>query len=512
MPTMLDRLKSRLLEANDLNSAAALLRWDQTTYMPPQGAEARGRQIATLSKRAHEVFTDAETGKLLDAVEKELRGAPYDSDEAGLLRATRREFELAIRVPSDFVSEFNQHIAISYQLWTEARPANDFSKVRPSLEKTLELSRTMAGFFPRYDSIADPLIAFSDYGMKAADVRRVFGELRGRLVPIVRAITARPPADDSCLRHRVPEEQQLAFGVEVIRRFGFDFDRGRQDKTHHPFMTKFSTGDVRITTRFRENDMTDSLFSTLHECGHALYELGIDRSYEGSPLANGTSSGIHESQSRLWENVVGRSRGFWSYAYPKLQKAFAPNLDSTSLDTFYRAINKVERSLIRTDSDEVTYNLHVMLRFDLELDMLEGRLAIKDLPEVWRARFQEDIGIRVPDDKDGALQDVHWFSGPVGGAFQGYTLGNILSAQFFANAVKAKPSIPDEIARGEFGTLHGWLRENLYRHGAKYTAAELIERVTGGPMSIEPYLEYLWKKYQPLYGLEESDLGATATR
>jgi carboxypeptidase Taq len=328
----------------------------------------------------------------------------------------------------------------------------------------------------------------------------------------VRAITSRPPADDSCLRRQVSEEKQLAFGVDIIKRFGFDFERGRQDRTHHPFMTKFSIGDVRITARFRDNDMTDSLFSTLHECGHALYELGIDRSYEGSPLANGTSSGVHESQSRLWENVVGRSQGFWSYAYPKIQKAFAPALDGVSSDTFYRAINKVERSLIRTDSDEVTYNLHVMLRFDLELDMLEGRLAIKDLPEVWRARFKEDIGIAVPDDKDGALQDVHWFSGPVGGAFQGYTLGNILSAQFFATALKAKPSIPDEIAHGEFATLHGWLRENIYRHGAKYTASELIQRVTGGPMSIEPYMAYLWKKYQPLYGLQESDLGAAATR
>jgi carboxypeptidase Taq len=363
------------------------------------------------------------------------------------------------------------------------------------------MSREYAGYFPGSESPADPLIDLSDYGMKASDVRRVFGELRTRLVPIVRAITTKPPADDSCLHQHAPEAQQLAFGLDVIRRFGYDFTRGRQDKTHHPFMTKFSLGDVRITTRVREDDVTDALFSTLHESGHAMYEQGIDRSYEGSPLASGTSSGVHESQSRLWENVVGRSRGFWNYAYPELQRAFPGQLTKVPLDTFYRAINKVQRSLIRTDADEVTYNLHVMLRFDLELDLLEGRLAIRDLPEAWRARFESDLGLAVPDDRDGVLQDVHWYSGPIGGAFQGYTLGNVMSAQFYGAACRAHPEIPERIASGDFATLHAWLRENVYRHGAKFTAAELVQRATGGPMSIEPYLGYLWDKYQPLYDL-----------
>ncbi len=506
----LDALKTRLLEIDDLNGAAALLRWDQTTYMPPGGAASRGRQVATLSRLAHEAFTAPETGRLLERAEAEAAPSPYDSDAAALVRVTRRLFEQAVRVPASLVAEFNAHAATIYQAWTVARPANDFAAVRPLLEKTLELSRRQADCFPGYESVADPLIDFFDYGMKAASVRALFTELRAGLVPIVRAITSRPLADDACLKQLASADQQLAFGLEVVRAYGFDFERGRQDLTHHPFMTKFSLGDFRITTRVREDDLTDALFSTLHECGHALYEQGIRTELEGTPLANGTSSGVHESQSRLWENLVGRSRRFWEHFYPRMQAAFPKQLGTVPLDTFYRAINRVERSLIRVDADEVTYNLHVMLRFDLELDLLEGRLAVKDLARVWRERFEADFGIPVPDDRRGVLQDVHWYSGPIGGVFQGYTLGNVMSAQFFDAAVAATPSLPDEIAAGRFGSLHAWLRDNVYQHGAKFTAAEILERATGRGMSIQPYLDYLWRKYQPLYGLEARERNGAA--
>lgn len=509
----LEDLKVRLLEVYDLNQAAALLRWDQATYMPPGGAPARGRQTAILSRLAHERLTDPEVGRLLDRAAREVAHLPADSDEAALVRVARRDFDQAARIPATLVSEFNEHAAASYQAWTVARPADDFAAVRPLLEKTLGLSRRMAECFDGWESIADPLIDFADYGMKASAIRTLFGELRTRLVPIVRAVTSRPPADDACVRQFAPEADQLAFGLEVIRAFGYDFERGRQDKTHHPFMTKFSLGDVRITTRVRENDLTDALFSTLHECGHALYEQGIDASYEGTPLANGTSSGVHESQSRLWENLVGRSTGFWRHFYPKLQKAFPSQLAGVPLATFHRAINKVERSLIRVDADELTYNLHVMLRFDLELDLLEGRLAVADLARTWRERFEADFGMPVPDDRSGVLQDVHWYAGPIGGVFQGYTLGNILSAQFHAAACAAHPEIPGQIEQGQFGTLHAWLRANVYRHGAKFTADEVVRRATGGPMSLDPYLDYLWGKYQALYGLadhERAGAGATA--
>lgn len=508
----LEALRTRLIEVDDLNSAANLLRWDQATYMPAGGAPARGRQVATLARLAHERFVEADTGRLLDAAAQETASLSFDSDEASLVRVARRNWDQSVRIPAALVSEFQEHAAVSYQAWTEAKPRSDFESVRPLLERTLSLSRRMAECFPGYDHIADPLIDFSDYGMKAASVKQLFAELRGRLVPIVRAITSRPLADDACLRQHAPEADQLAFGLDVIRSFGFDFQRGRQDKTHHPFMTKFSLGDVRITTRVRESEITDALYSTLHECGHALYELGIDRSFEGTPLATGTSSGVHESQSRLWENLVGRSRGFWEHFYPRLQQAFPRQLQDVSLDSLYRAVNRVRRSLIRTDADEVTYNLHVMLRFDLELDLLEGKVAVKDLARVWRERFEADFGLPVPDDRHGALQDVHWFSGPIGGAFQGYTLGNILSAQFHACAVQAHPGIPADMRRGEFGVLHGWLRENIYRHGARYTAPELVQRVTGRSLSIEPYLDYLWGKYQPLYGLREEERQGASVR
>jgi len=419
------------------------------------------------------------------------------------------------------MAQLNNHGAESYQVWAKARPANDFAAVQPYLEKTLDLSRQLADFFPGYEHIADPLIDFSDYGMKASTVRAVFAELRDQLAPLVQAITAQPAAlgplaqgslilrlkdegqrvDDSCLHQTFPETQQLTFGREVIKRFGYDLERGREDRTPHPFTTEFSISDVRITTRVKENNLGEALFSTMHEAGHALYEQGIRTDFEGTPLAEGTSAGVHESQSRLWENLVGRSRGFWKFFYPKLQAVFPDQLRSVSLETFYRAINKVERSLIRTDADEVTYNLHVMLRFDFELDLLEGRLAVRDLPEAWRERFKADLGIVPPDDRDGVLQDVHWHAGIIGGAFQGYTLGNILSAQFFETALQAHPTIPTEIEEGEFGTLHNWLKESIYQHGRKYTASELTERVTGGPLSIEPYLRYLRSKYGELYQL-----------
>jgi carboxypeptidase Taq len=282
---------------------------------------------------------------------------------------------------------------------------------------------------------------------------------------------------------------------------GYDYGRGLQAVSPHPFTTKFSIGDVRFTVRFEVNNLGEALFGFLHEGGHALYEQGVDWSLEGTPLASGTSSGVHESQSRLWENIVGRSRGFWSYWYPRLQSAFPAQLGDVPLDVFYRAINKVQRSLIRTEADEVTYNLHVMIRFELEMDLLEGRLAVRDLPEAWRERYRTDLGIVPPDDRDGVLQDVHWYGGHIGGVFQGYTLGNVLGAQFYATALREHPEIPDEIATGKFDTLLGWLRDKIYRHGSKFAPTELVRRVTGGAIQIEPYIAYLRAKYGELYQL-----------
>jgi carboxypeptidase Taq len=495
------QLRERLTQVNDLERAAAVLAWDQATYMPSGGAAARGRQLALLSSLAHERFTDPEVGRLLDGLASWAEARGIDDDDAATVRAARLRYDRSVRVPNALVAEMSAHQAESYDVWTRARPANDFAAVRPLLEKTVELSRRFAECFAPYEHVMDPLIDMYDYGMRVSSVSAVFDELRRQLTPLVEAVTARPDVDDSCLRRRFPEDAQWQFGVEVAKDLGYDFARGRQDRTHHPFCTTFSIGDVRITTRFQEFDLGDGLFSTVHEAGHAMYEQGIDMRYEGTPLADGTSAGVHESQSRLWENIVGRSREFWSQYYPRLQRAFPGALDDVDVAQFHRAINKVRRSLIRVDADELTYNLHVIVRFDLERQMLEGTLAVKDLPEAWRARYASDLGVAPSDDRDGCMQDVHWFAGVVGGSFQGYTLGNVLSAMFYEAALQAHPEIPEQIAAGRFDVLHGWLTANIYRHGSKYTAPELIRRVTGRDLDVAPYLRYLKTKYEGLYGI-----------
>ncbi|MDQ6868245.1 MAG: carboxypeptidase M32 [Pseudomonadota bacterium] len=500
--TKLAELKRGLLEISDLAAAGAVLGWDQCTYMPRGGARARARQGATLSRLAHEKSVDPALGKLLDDLAPYAAGMPYDSDEASLIRTARRDFEKAIKLPSAYVARASALASTSYDAWTRARPANDFATMLPFLEKAVDLSREYAGFFAPYQHVADPLIDAAEEGMTTASVRSLFAGLRSELIPIVRAISDQPVPGDGSLHGSFSEPKQLDFSLSVVKQFGYDTNRGRLDKTHHPFCSKFSAGDVRITTRVDEKHFGDALFSTMHESGHALYEQGVAAALEGTPLGMGTSAGVHESQSRLWENVVGRGRPFWEHFYPVLRDTFPDQFRRIGCETFYRAINKVQRSLIRTDADEVTYNLHIMMRFDLELELLEGQLRVKDLPEAWRARMQADLGVAPSDDRDGCLQDVHWYGGTVGGGFQSYTIGNILSAQFYAAALKTHLGIPREIAKGEFGTLHGWLREHLYRHGRKFQPGEAVMRAAGGPMSTKPYLAYLRAKYGELYRLD----------
>lgn len=500
MQEKMNELKQIIREVNDLNHAVSLLYWDQSTHMPPGGAEARGRALAVMSRISQEQATNPRIGQLLDDLQGYGESLPFDDDDAATLRAVRRFYERQVRIPPAFAAEFAEHQANSYMAWTQARPANDWKQVQPILEKTLDYSRRLADFFPGYTHIADPLIDFADFGMKATDVRKVFADLREGLVPIIHAI-AQQEVDDSCLRKHYPKEQQMKFSEKIARDFGYDFQRGRMDLTHHPFEITLGLGDVRITTRVDENDLGNCLFSVLHESGHAMYEQGLNPAYDGTALQGGTSAGVHESQSRTWENIVGRSRAFWEHYYPQLQAEFSEQLKNVPLETFYRAVNKVEQSLIRTEADEVTYNLHPLIRFELELEMLEGTLAVKDLPEAWNARYQQYLNIAPPDDRDGAMQDVHWFSGPIGGAFQGYTIGNILSAQFYEKAVAAHPEIPSEIGQGKFATLHNWLRENIYQYGSKYTAPELIQRVTGGGLDVQPLLRYLRQKFGEIYTL-----------
>jgi carboxypeptidase Taq len=501
----LAELKQRLLEIADLGTANAVLGWDQATYMPKGGASARARQGAMLSRLAHDRATDAALGRLLDGLQTYAERLPHDANDACLIRVARRDYERAVKVPADFIARWSELGSQSFDAWIRARPANDFATMRPFLEKALDFSRQYAHYLGPFARIADPLIDGLDEGMTTASVMALFQELRASLLPIVRAIAEQPVADDSCLRGTFAEAPQIEFGLAVAKRFGYDLERGRLDKTHHPFCTKFASGDVRITTRVRQDDIGDCLFSILHESGHALYEQGVDPAFEGTPLGWGASAGLHESQSRLWENIVGRSRGFWKCFYPKLRDAFPEQFARVPLETFYGAINKVQCSLVRTDADEVTYNLHIMMRFDLELDLLEGRLKVKDLPEAWRARCKADFGIAPRDDRDGCLQDVHWYGGRVGGTFQGYTIGNILAAQFYGAALARHRQIPREISKGNFAALHAWLREHLYRYGSKLQPNELIERATGTTLQIAPYIDYLRTKYGELYRLPAAD-------
>ena len=500
-PTELQELRTLLAEIADLRGIEALLYWDQATYLPPKAGDGRSSQLATMAAAIHEKQTSPTLGRLLDKLAPYADQLPPDDDVRAVIDVAHYDFDRATRIPGPFMAELAAHTGQTYVIWAKARPANDFAAVQPYLEKTLDLSRRYAEFFPGYAHIADPLIDSADRGMTVADIQPVFAELEAELVPLVQAIVERDGPDDAILGKYYPEAGQWAFSLEVLAQLGYDFDRGRQDKTHHPFMIRLGHDDNRVTTRVDEHRLDGLLYSSVHECGHALYEMGTADTWRGTPVDSGTSSGIHESQSRLWENLVGRSRGFWEHFLPTLQGHFPEQLAGVDVDTIYGAVNTVRRSLIRTESDEVTYNLHVLIRFGLELDLLEGRLAVADLPAAWHERYQASLGVHAPSDVDGVLQDVHWYGGLIGGAFQGYTLGTIMASQFYAAALAAHPEIPDQIRAGQFDTLHTWLRTNIYAPGRKYTANELLQRVTGGGLDLAPYLAYLRRKFGALYGV-----------
>jgi carboxypeptidase Taq len=495
------QLKERMAEITDIYRAAALLNWDQQTQMPPAGAEARAQQLGTLSKIAHQMHVAEETGRLIEAAAADVDGADYDSDEAAFVRVAKRDYEQATRLPPEFVAEFSRVTALAHEVWAKARAENKFEDFRPSLEKIFDLARQAAEYLGYTDHIYDALLDQFEPGMKTAQVRAIFDELKEDLVPLVHAISERLDAvDDAILHQGFDEDKQRDFTYEVIQKFGYDFNRGRVDRTVHPFATNFSINDVRITTRYDRAFLNPALFGTLHETGHALYELGVDPALERTPLADGSSLGVHESQSRLWENLVGRSRGFWKHFYPKLQQVFPAQLGDVSLDTFYSAINKVQPSLVRVEADEVTYNLHIMLRFELEQEILEGKVKIAELPEVWNARMQEYLGVTPPSDALGVLQDVHWSGGLIG-YFATYALGNLMSVQLWDKALADAPDIPSQIERGEFAVLREWLRQNVHRHGRKYMPDELMRRITGEGIQSRSYMRYLKRKYGELYGL-----------
>jgi carboxypeptidase Taq len=496
----LDRLKERLGQVTHLNHAAALLNWDQTTYMPPGGAAARGEQLATLTGIAHEMSVSDELGELLQNAAKEVANLPRESDDASLVRVAKKDYEDNRKLPPSLVAEVARHGAAAYGVWAQAREQNDFGTFAPYLEKTIDYSRQIAELLGYEDQLYDALLDQFEPGMKTVQVQAIFEQLKAELVPLVHAIAERvDQVDDSMLHRSFDEAKQEEFGKLAATAFGYDFMRGRQDRTVHPFCTSFSVNDVRITTRFDPDWLNPALFSTLHEAGHAMYEQGVSQSLEGSPLGGGASLGLHESQSRMWENVVGRSRGFWHHYYPKLQKVF-PQLGDTDGDTFYRAVNRVEPSAIRVEADEATYNMHIMLRLEMELALLSGDMKVADAPAAWNEKMRSYLGVTPETDALGILQDVHWSHG-VMGYFTTYSLGNLLSVQLYDAALRDHPEIPDEIGRGEFGTLREWMADRVYRHGRKFQPNELVPMATGQPITPAPYIAYLKQKFGDIYDL-----------
>lgn len=493
-------LKARLAEAGNLRRAAAVLEWDLQTYMPPGGAKARSEQIGYLARLAHEKATSDETGALLAAAEQQAAGADPDSDDARLVKVARRDYDQQAKIPTDLASALSEHAAFSQEIWARAREANDYAAFRPLLDKTLDLCRQVAEHLGYEREPYDALLDLYEPGAKTAELEAMFGALKPELIELTQAIVQSPRyADTPTLPGEYPVPAQSDMTHRLTAAVGYDFQRGRQDQAPHPFCTNFDRDDVRITTRFDPKYLPMALYASLHEAGHALYEQGSPEEYDNTPLGGGASMGIHESQSRMWENLVGRGRPFIRYAMPQLQAAF-PALAGVDVETFYRAVNRVTPSLIRVEADEVTYNLHVLLRFELERALLAEKVSTGELPDAWNAKMQEYLGVTPPDDKNGVLQDVHW-SGAMIGYFPTYTLGNLVSGQLWHAIGRALPDLPEQLGRGEFAPLLGWLREHVHRYGRKYLPNELIQKATGEPLSARYYLEYLKGKYGELYAL-----------
>lgn len=495
MSESLSKLKTRLAEVNALNSAVAMMDWDQQTHMPKGGAKARAEHTGVLSRLSHELFVAGETQTWLDSAIKEVDPTTEDGN---MLRVLRRDMDLRTKFPAELVEEKTRLTSQGHEEWVEARAANDFAKFAPFLEKIVDIHRREAELLGYTDHIYDALTDQYEEGASKKFWDNMFDGIREPLTQLVAEIKGAPQVDDSFLYGEWPVEAQRAFSLKLIDAIGFDMERGRLDTAPHPFCTGWSIGDIRLTTRFK-NYLPSAIMGSLHEAGHGVYEQGSPMDWDGSPLAGGVSLGFHESQSRTWENIVGRSRAFWSRFLPDLQATF-PALQGVDLETWYRALNRSEPSLIRVEADEVTYNLHIMVRFELECDMLTGALAIKDLPEAWNAKYQQYLGITPPNDAEGCLQDVHWSMGSMG-YFPTYSMGNILSYQIWNRLVADLGDVESLMAHGDFAPILGWLRENLYRFGRSVRPQDLIKQVTGGGMDPNPYLTAISAKYRAIYGL-----------
>jgi carboxypeptidase Taq len=488
----LERLKAVLGELDDLRHAESVLDWDSRVFMPRQGASARADATATMTRLIHERFVSDEIGELLDELAPLERERGHDSAEGALIRLTRREWERARRVPPELTGEMSHAAGIAVAAWDEAKAASDFPSFVPHLERMLELKQRYIACFPPTAEPYDVLLDEYEEGMTTAEVTRVFDRLKPELVRLVEE--RRGDADDESFLHGpFPADGQRQAGRRVLEAFGFTDESWRLDETPHPFAQKPGSGDIRLTTHTNESDLT-SLFSTMHEFGHGIYELCVDPALARTPLGTGASAALHESQSRTWENLVGRSEGFWRWFYPELQAIFPSPLRGVDRDRFVQAVNAVRPGPVRGDADEVTYGLHIILRFELELQLLAGTVAPRDLPEAWNAAMKNYLGVDVPDDAHGVLQDTHWAIGLLG-YFPTYQLGNVISIQIWERALADLGDVEEQFARGEFAPLREWLHAHVYRYGSMYPPRELLRRVTGTDLDPEPYLAYLNAKF-----------------
>ena len=502
--TEYDELITLVRQASLLGSTAALVDWDQETMMPPRGVEHRSRQLAQLASIHHHLATDPRIGDLLDACESDQRLVGVaTAPEAVNIREVRRRYERHKKLPAELVEELAKVSSLAHHVWAEARKASDFDRFRPWLEKIVELNRRKADCYGWSDD-GEPWDALAeDYetGCTAADVQAVFTPLRKRLQDFLSDLMASSTRPSNTFNEiTLPIEQQEKFVRDVSKHIGFDYSRGRLDRSTHPFCSGTHCHDVRLTTRFHEANVNDALGSTMHESGHGIYEQGLLAEHIGTPMGHAVSLGIHESQSRMWENQVGRSREFWVWCMPKVTEYFGDAVASLGLDDLYGGANIVKPDFIRVEADELTYNMHIMIRFEIERAIMRGDLAVRDIPGVWNRTYKEYLDLDVPDDRRGCLQDIHWSSGDIG-YFPTYTLGNLYSAQFFEAALEAMPDLLEQFEKGEFGGLKKWLNENIHAHGRRYRAADLCRTVTGKPLTADPLLRHLERKLRPLYGL-----------
>ncbi len=503
MSDPLSHLRDRLAPIHDLNASAAVLEWDQETYLPPAAHSARANQVATLRTLAHQMLTSKETAQAVaDALpllsDLEARDDDQSIFDAGLIRETARDFEYAQKLSPDFVSRQATAIGLAKEAWRHARNTDDFDHYAPHLETIVALNRELADLLGYTEHPYDALLDQFEPGATTAQLQQVFGDLRERLVPIVQTLSEREQPGLGAVTGDFLHQAQWDLGMKVLTDIGFDLSRGRQDASTHPFSTTFDRTDVRITTRVDPHYFPSAFSSTMHEAGHGMYEQGVDPRTARTPLAEGTSLGMHESQSRLWENLVGRSRPFWSHYWPQTQVAFPDALSGVTLDDFYAAMNHVAPSPIRVDADEVTYNLHIMLRMELEIALIEGTLAVADLPRAWNDAMENYLGIRPATNAEGVLQDVHWSLGTIG-YFPTYALGNLMSAMLWdacdRDLTPAHGSLDEQMARGEFGPLLDWMRTHVHRWGRAKSADRILRDATGGPLTAEPWLAYIARKY-----------------